>query len=80
MDSLALANQSPVVSLLIGSMNEARKPYQRHGDGAAVAQFHREGVVADLDLKCRGCLCVKRGRIHATDPEGVGGCLRQAAK
>jgi hypothetical protein len=47
-------------------MKEARKPYQWHGDGAAVAQFDQEGVIADLDPKRRGCLCVKRDRIHAT--------------
>ena len=45
----ALSDGTPPIPLRHGSMDKAGIPRERHGDGAAITQFHGQGVLRDFD-------------------------------
>ena len=51
MNSIAVAGNFPVVALRRGGVEQPRIPDERHGDDAAVAQAHADGVVGELDFQ-----------------------------
>jgi len=51
MNSVATAGNFPVLALRGGGVEQARMPDERHGDDAAVAQAHADGVIRELDVQ-----------------------------
>ncbi len=50
MDTVAAAGNLPVVALRCAGIEQPRIPDERHGDDAAIAQAHADGVVGKLDV------------------------------
>lgn len=66
-DSLAIADESPVLSLSRISVKEAREPRQRHGHATAIGQFDRQLIVIDRDAD-RSWIHVRAGSSQFMPP------------
>src|ERR1700692_3879719 len=70
MNSVTAAGNFPVLALRRRGVEQPRIPDERHGDDAAIAQAHADGVVGELDVQhpliamCRRCR-----KTHSMPPE-----------
>src|ERR1035438_3590829 len=71
MDSVAAAGNFRSVALRNCRVQQSRIPDERHGDDAAVAQAHADGVVGELDLQHALIRIAMRRRrkTHSMPPE-----------
>lgn len=72
-NAAAVADQTPVVAFLRGTVKEPRIPGERYRERAAIGQRDDQLIVGDLHVRYHAFQRISRGRTHSSLPVSVVG-------